>query len=191
MATRFRSPDATPPTGCYEYSLDGDTVTSRSRHDISRLTLALRAKHGLASVGDGFSYVQEYMCPYLPNGYCTQPSSVNLVKIDEVKPRTAAVFGMACVTSDVISERLAVCAQCRDQVVRGFCMGSCSGLLEWIYKGFGGRRGRLPSDVGIGVCPHDLMFGVALASLDVAAFPPRRGEMYPDACWRVKKETAL
>ena len=189
MSTRFRSRDATPPTGCYEYSVGGETVTSRSRMGISGMALALRAKHGLESVGDGFSYVEEYMCPFLPNGYCTEPSTVNPVRIEEVKVRTAAVFGMTCATSDVISERLAICAACPGHVTKGFCMGSCSGLLEWIYKGFGGRRGRLPADFGMGVCPHDLMFVVALATLDFSNYPPRRGEAYPSGCWRTQETT--
>jgi hypothetical protein len=184
MPARFRSPDATPPTGCYEYSCGGRTVTSKSRAAISRAVLELRASLGLESAGDGFAYVQEYMCPFLPNGYCTEPSSVNPLAIGDVKARTAALFAQPCDTSDVIEERLAVCVKCPAHVTRGFCMGACSGLLEWIYRGFGGRRVKLASDNGCGVCRHDAMFIVASASIH--GLPPRVGEAYPDGCWRVK-----
>lgn len=123
------------------------------------------------------------MCPYLPNGYCTQPSSVNPLEIGEVKSRTAPLFSQPCATSDVIEERLSVCAKCPRHVTKGFCMGECSGLLEWIYRGFSGRRVRLPADYGMGVCRHDAMFVVASAS--ISALPAREGEMYPDNCWRI------
>jgi hypothetical protein len=184
MSARFRSPDATPPTGCYEYSCGGRTVTARTRSAIARAALELRAAAGLESAGDGFRYVEEYMCPFLPNGYCTEPSAVNPLELGDVKARTSSLFALPCVTGDVITERLAVCSTCPAHATRGFCMGECSGLLEWIYKGFAGRRVRLPADFGSGVCRHDAMFVVASASIH--GLPPRAGEAYPGGCWRVK-----
>jgi len=188
MSLRFRSPDATPPTGCYEYGCGGRIVTARTRSAISRAVLELRSSLGLESSGDGFSYVEEYMCPYLPNGYCTGPSGINPLQIQDVKGNTSRLFSRACVTGDVIAERLAVCKGCPDHVTKGFCMGSCSGLLEWIYRGFAGRRGAIADDTGAGVCRHDAAFVVATASVAVSEYPPSKTEQYPDMCWRTSQE---
>ena len=180
MATRFKSRNATPPTGCYEYELDGVTVTSKSRFDIARKVADLRRSHGLITSGDPFAYVEEYMCPRLPNGFCSQPSKVEYIHADEVKRNTAALFHRPCVTVDVIESRLATCLSCPKHVTRGFCMG-CSGLIDWIYKGFAGRRSRLAPDQATGVCSVGLDLVAAAASIDAV---PVTGAGYPDNCWR-------
>lgn len=180
MANRFRSPNSTPPTGCYEYECGGRYITSPSRSAISRMALDLRASQGLPSVGTGIEYVMEYMCPRLPDGFCTRPSSIPYLKVEDVKAATAALFPLPLATTDVISERLRICVRCQDHVTRGFCMG-CSGFQEWIYKGFSGRRARLSEDAGAGICPHDRAFVAAVAS--VSAMPAEAG-IRPAGCWR-------
>lgn len=184
MSSRFRYRNATPPTGCYEYECGGDIVSSKSRFDICRKVTELRRAHGLLTVGDPFAYVEEYMCPRLPNGFCTKPSTVTYIKADEVKANTAALFGLPCVTTDVIEKRLSTCVTCPKHVTRGFCMG-CSGLIDWIYRGFSGRRGRMPPDAATGVCSVGLDLVAASASVDVT---PVSGDRYPEGCWRRASE---
>ena len=184
MTARFKSIDATPPNGCYEYECDGVYVSSKSRFDICRKVVSLRATRGLEIVGDPMRYVMDYMCPRLPNGFCTQPSTVKTLKADEVKAATAKLFGLPCVPVDEIQRRLEGCLSCRCHVTRGFCMG-CSGLIEWIYKGFGGRRGKLPPDSATGVCSCSLELVAASATADR---PQTADAGFPDGCWRKLQE---
>lgn len=181
MPVRFRSRNATPAGGCYEYSADGKTfVTDKSIFGISKKAVELRVALGLEIHGDPFTYVMEYMCPHLPNGFCTSPSAVKNVQADEVKAATARLFQMPCVTSEIIERRMAACVSCPRQLTRGFCMG-CSGLLDWVYRSFNGRRPRLPPDLATGVCSESLELVAASASVDRPAVP---GDRFPETCWR-------
>lgn len=184
MSVRFKTPNATPPIGCYEYECGGEYVSSRSKREICNKVSALRKALGLPVHGDPFRYVMEYMCPRMPNGFCTEPSAVQTIKGDDVKRVTARLFDQPCVTSDEIERRLTVCMSCGGHVTRGFCMG-CSGLIDWIYKGFGGRRGKLPPDSASGVCSYSLELEAASASVDRPQVP---GDAFPDNCWRKLKE---
>lgn len=182
MLSRFKSPNATPPGGCYEYAVGDAVLTAKTASEITRQALNLRQSLGLRTVGDPFLYVMDYMCPRLPNGFCTTPSSVRSVRMEEVKARTSALFTLPCVTVDLIEARLAKCISCPAHETRGFCM-SCTGLLDWICSGFGGRRRRLPPDVASGVCCVTREFSAALASVDFGDAAAPQG--LPETCWRL------
>ena len=181
MSVRFRNPRATPPGGCYEYTLQGETVSSRNRYDACRQVRDLRARHGLPTAGDGMSYLMEQMCPQLPDGFCTKPSQVRYVKAQDVKANTARLFAMRLAAADDIERRMEACVACPRQTRQGFCV-DCTGLLDWIYRGFGGRRGKLPADRALGVCLIDEVLAAAGAS--VAGLPLKPGAAYPAECWR-------
>lgn len=184
MGARFSNVNATPPGGCYEYSLDGQTLVSgRSRFDITAKARRLREAAGLPVIGDPFRYVMEYMCPRLPSGFCTTPSKVKSLRIQEVKDNTAKLFSARCATTDVIESRMVACVSCPMQTRQGFCV-DCSGLLDWMYRGYGGRRPPLPEDRILGVCACDVV--LAAAGATVAARPLTDGAEYPDACWRLQ-----
>lgn len=183
MATRFISTNATPPTGYYEYGIDGDTVNARDIVAITRLARDLRAKHGLPPATNPFRYVMEYMCRFLPNGFCTEPSSTKALRGPEVKENTRRLFKMRLEPSDVIEKRMVICSSCPKHTRRGFCV-DCTGLLEWIYRGFGTRRPQLPADRALGVCVCDEVLAAAGAS--VAGRPLTEGAEYPEGCWRVE-----
>ena len=177
----FKSKNATPPCGYYEYSVDGHKITDRSRIGICNKVLALRKSLGLPAVGDGLSYVMEYMCPYLPDGFCTSPSAVKSLKASVVKENTKGCFLGQCATSDVVERRMETCVSCPSHTTRGFCL-DCTGLLDWIYRGFGRRRGPLPADRATGVCVLDEVLVAASATL--ADREPTVGAVYPENCWR-------
>ena len=181
MSVRFQTVTATPPGGFYEYSAGGETVTARGRHDACRKVLELRRKLGLESVGDGMRYLMEYMCPRLPSGFCTKPSSVKYVRADVVKRNTAFLFGHRLAPADDIERRMEACSACPMHTREGFCV-DCTGLLDWMYRGFGGRRGKLPADRALGVCVCDETMAAATAS--TADLPPKDGVKYPAGCWR-------
>lgn len=179
---RFNSPRSTPPDGCYEYSAGGELVSSKNRNEIAKLTRDLRVKHGLPVIGDPFRYVMEYMCPSLPDGFCTAPSTVRPLRVAVVKEKTAALFPRALAINDEIERRMACCVECPKQTRRGFCV-TCTGLLDWIYRGFSGKRGKLPADAVLGVCLCDEVLAAAGAS--VASRPLSDGVEYPETCWRL------
>jgi hypothetical protein len=181
MRTLFRSINATPPCGYYEYGIDGKTVTDRSRFGICLKVKELRGSLGLTTPGDGMSFVMEYMCPFMPDGFCTKPSSVKQIKSAVVKANTGFVFGEQCASNDEIERRMETCVSCPNHTTRGFCL-DCTGLLDWIYRGFRGRRGPLPADRATGVCCLDEI--LVAASATAAGRPPRNGVEYPGNCWR-------
>jgi hypothetical protein len=184
MAVRFQSVNATPAGGCYEYGIGDEIVTAKDRAGICRQVHLLRRKHGLETSGDGFRYVMEYMCPRLPDGFCTSPSHVKYLHAGEVKERTARLFALRCATSDVIERRMETCVACDRHTRNGFCV-DCTGLLQWIYRGYAGRRGQLPADRALGVCLCDEV--LAAAGATVAERPLTEGVAYPAGCWRVAK----
>ena len=184
MRARFKSLFSTPPTGCYEYGLDGAIVSDRYKSGICAKVRSLRTSKGLETAGDGFAYVMEYMCPSMPDGFCTTPSKVKYLQAEEVKNRTAALFPLPCATLDVVNRRLATCVSCPRNIVRGFCL-TCTGLLSWIYRGYGGRRPACPADAATGACACDKMLTAAVATAD--SFPLTDGAEYPDNCWRLKE----
>jgi len=181
---RFQTVTSTPPGGFYEYELDGDRVVSRNRLDMLRQVRDLRIRKGYPVIGDGMAYVMEFMCPRLPDGFCTTPSSVRGVRVDEVKRDTALLFPSLLAASDDIERRMEVCVGCPAQTTRGFCV-ECNGLLDWLYRGFSGRRGRLPADNALGVCLCDGVMAAAGAS--VSDRPLKPGAIYPECCWRTAR----
>jgi hypothetical protein len=179
---RFRGIFTTPPTGFYEYEVEGERVQSTNRLDACTKVSDLRKKHGLPVVGDGMTYIMEYMCPRLPDGFCSQPSSVRSLAIEKVKAGTAQLFSMRVAASDVIERRLIICSACKMQTRSGFCV-DCNGLLDWMFRGFSGKRGELPPDRALGVCVCDCVMAAAGATpLDR---PLTDGETYPEGCWRI------
>lgn len=184
MAIRFSNVNATPPGGCYEYSLDGKTiVTGRSRFDITAKARKLRAEAKVETIGDPFRYVMEYMCPRLPSGFCNTPSHVKSLRVNEVKEATAKLFALRCATSDVIESRMIVCVACPCHTRQGFCV-DCSGLLDWMYRGYTGRRSPLPEDRILGVCTCDAV--LAAAGATAATRPLTVEAVYPETCWRLQ-----
>lgn len=181
MRPAFRSRFVTPPTGFYEYEVDGRRVSHRNRLEACRLVVNLRNSLGLPVIGDGMEYIMEYMCPMLPDGWCDQPSEVKTLYIDAVKKDTAQLFPLRVAASDEIERRMNVCMACKEHTRTGFCV-DCNGLLEWVYRGFAGKRGKLPSDRVMGLCRCDGVMAVANATIAERDLKP--GEKYPAECWR-------
>ena len=181
---RFRNLNATPPQGFYEYELDGVMVQDRSRFGICAKVRALRTSKGLQTTGDGLAYVMDYMCPSLPNGFCNQPSTVKVIRVQEIKAATAAMFGARLVPSDVAERRLVTCVSCPMHTRRNVCV-SCTGLISWIQRGMPGR-GALPADQASGVCLSDGV--LAAAGVSVAGRPLTEGVNYPETCWRLTEK---
>lgn len=180
---RFKSRFSSPPDGVYEYELDGERVQSRSRAEIRQKVKALRASKGLETIGDGLNYVMAWMCPRLPDGFCTEPSTVKYLSATTVREKTQQVFPLALVPSDEAERRMEYCVnECELHSRKGFCL-DCTGLVNWVLSGFKGRRGALPADRATGVCPIDETLVMASASVNAEA--PSDAQ-YPEGCWRRK-----
>ena len=181
---RFRCKMSSPPGGVYEYAVGDKIVTDRYMSGIAAKAKALRIEAGLPAEGDCFRYVMDYMCPRLPDGFCTTPSTVKYLQADKVKLRTIPLFSLPCATADVVDKRLMACVACPHNIKRGFCV-TCTGLLTWVYRGFGGRRPGLPGDQATGACAVDEVMVAAAVSVDGA--PLREDAVYPPGCWRDKE----
>jgi hypothetical protein len=181
VRNRFKSPNYRPDDGWYWYT-DGEVeLRDMTRYGITlKVASHLRAK-GVRPPPDPFVLVMDCMCPHLPNGVCREPSAVKHVSMNEIKANTVKFFGRPAAAYDVISDRLSKCHTCA-QHDRRFCPG-CTGLPEWVSRGFGGARKPLPADLASGVCKLDctLVSGAATPD-DVTPF--RLGEEAPDGCWR-------
>mgnify|MGYP000851320229 FL=1 len=174
----------TPPGGLYEYELDGVLVQDRSRFGIAAKVRNLRASKGLQTVGDGFEYAMDWMCPRLPDGVCNEPSTVKAPDIRAIKENTTLLFGSRLAPSDVAERRLEICIRCPAHTRRGVCV-DCTGLIDWVRKGMPGR-GTLPADQASGACLCDNVLSAAGAS--AASRPLTAGAEYPEGCWRTKED---
>lgn len=182
---RFKSIHSTPPGGWYEYAVEGEVIRDRSRFRIAAAANKLRAKYGLSQSHDPFQFVMEYMCPRLPDGFCSEPSSVRTIRAAEVKLNSAPLMKLPCETYDAIEKRIVKCVECPKHRTQGFCM-DCTGILTWVYREYGTRRPQLSIDHMTGVCECELALTVVSAS--VAGRPPVDGVQYPEGCWRTAKE---
>lgn len=181
MANRFKSRDYRPDDGWYWYT-DGDVeIRDTTRFGITNKVEAYLRSRGEAPPPDPFALVMECMCPHLPDGVCTDPSTVKRVTMREVKGNSGKFFGKPAATNDEIARRLSICHSCPLHD-RKFCPG-CSGLPEWVSLGFGGTRKPLPADLASGVCKADNTL-ISAAATPAGVTPFKLGEEAPDGCWR-------
>lgn len=187
MALFFKYRNASPPDGWYEYAIGDEVARERNRFDICRRVREMHEARGLPVFGDGFTHVMEYMCPRLPDGFCNKPSNLpKPLMAAEVKERTVPLFYRPIVPSDAIERRLETCVRCPAHTRRGFC-ADCSGIIDWMLRGFGGRRGKVPADNASGVCYAERVMAAALASVDAQ---PRDDVQYPEGCWLLAEKQA-
>jgi hypothetical protein len=107
-----------------------------------------------------------------------------MLQASVVKERTKMLFGMQLLPADEIERKMEICVACPQHTRRSVCW-DCTGLGDWVLRGFGGRRGRLPADRATGVCLADGVLTAASAS--VVARPRLADTEYPSGCWRLKE----
>lgn len=169
-----------PPGGLYSYEFEGQCVTARTYAEFSAKVLDLHKRVGKPIVGDVDRVIAEYLCPRLPDGYCSKPSAVKLLSIDDIKSKAYVYFTKPVLPRDTIESRLGVCANCPCNS-RTVCL-SCTGLDSWIRVNFRNQRDRLPLDAGVGVCTCAGTLAAVVATVDVsgeAVWPNT-----PPVCWR-------
>jgi hypothetical protein len=180
MATpMFKSTMCPVPGGTFWYELNGEHVEAREWHDMRRLVSALMAKHGVKGSPD--LAVAAQMCPELPAWYCTTGGRP-VLRAQELRDNAKRYFGMNLVPYPEMARRLAICRAC-PRHTRKYCL-TCTGHLQWLLAGFGGRRERLPDDSLSGTCEAAKTFEVAVTSVDG---PLPEWEDVPATCWRNQK----
>lgn len=176
---RFKSVDYYPPDGWYFYKDEHGEVRERSKLATIMAMRRLFTESGRKVPYDPMVLVMEYMCPFLPDGTCTEPSDVKVTTLAQVQDNTRRFFGKSVAPYDVIEKRLLQCQVCPKHD-KSFCPG-CTSYPQWINSGFRGKRKPLPVDEACGVCVVDQTMVSAAASV---ADPDSLGEEAPDGCWR-------
>ncbi len=180
MSARFVNHDYLPPGGKFWFDDGPVHIETRSRFEMTNAIRTYLRKTGQPVPHDPFDLAMACMCPHLPDGVCDKPSGVKIVRMDEVKDNTRKLFRPCPQAAyDDISARLATCHSCPEHD-RNFCPG-CTGLPEWISRGFGGDRRPVPADLASGICKRDHVLVSAAAT---PADPAKLGEGAPNGCWR-------
>lgn len=177
---RFRHYHSDPPGGVYFFAIGDDYVESRSRAEIKDMAIAVYKKHGKVPPFDVFECVMEYMCPKMPDGFCTGPSTETAVSVSIIKENTRQLFRKKVADPIVIRERLHTCLSCPENS-RAVCP-SCCGLTDWVVRNMTGRT-RIPADEFAFVCGPAQAFVSALVT---AEDPGPAPEGCHKDCWRLK-----
>lgn len=175
----FTSRFVPPPGGEYFFEYGNESFKTRSYEDAIRKTADILRRHGIAKYPP--SVLAEYMCPYMPDGFCTKDYGNKVFTLEKQKAAAAEYFRLPVVPYDVVESRISTCLNCPKHS-RTFCL-SCTGGLEWIRSGFRGARRLLPVDKYTGTCTCAGTFVSVIASVEAGALP-QWGETPPTGCWR-------
>lgn len=178
----FRSKFVPPPGGEYFFQLGNDSFRVRSYHEAERRTREIMAKHGVQ--GYPPEVLAKFMCPYMPDGYCTENFGNRVFTMDKQKDAALKYFSLPLEAYDVVEKRLDRCLVCPKHS-RTFCL-SCVGGLDWIRSMFRQARRILPVDRYAGTCTCAGTFASVVASIKTDALPGW-GEDVPESCWRNDK----
>lgn len=183
MSIAFNNKFATPPGGLYVYELNGQVVSHRSVLMMEALIRELHAKFGIPLTKAPEYLLAEQMCPQLPNGFCSKAVGIRRYDINECRANALPYYTKPMATRDVIEQRLAYCVSCpkNDRMI---CL-TCTGLIDEVKRGFGGRREKLPQDAAVSVCLCAKTLGAVVSSVEYTADDPV-WEGTPDTCWRKK-----
>jgi hypothetical protein len=178
---RLLNPFTRPPSGQYEYSIGDQCVTARSYYEFTHRVVELHNRLKVAMTEDVDTTIARYLCPRLPDGYCSQPSAVKMISIDAIKAKAYPYFTKKIEPRDTIESRLSICANCPCNS-RSVCL-SCTGLDSWIRLNFRSQRDRMPQDAGVGVCLCAETLAAVVATVAYSADEPVWNNT-PDTCWR-------
>lgn len=176
----FASRFIPPPGGEYFFEYEGESFRTRDYEDAIRKTRDIMARHGRATAYAP-SVLAEFMCPYMPDGFCTKNYGNKRFTVDEAREAAMPYFKLPVVPFDEIERRMLVCQRCPKRS-RTFCV-SCLGVLPWMQSLFRGARRLMPIDRYSGVCGCAGTFDAVVSSVDAEALPAWKEEP-PDTCWR-------
>lgn len=175
---RFKSVMTPPPGGKFFYEINGERVEAPSWVEMYPKARELMIKNGVT--GPVEWAVATYMCPFMPDWYCSGVSGRTVVRDKEAWANSEVYFRGDLVTHDIISSRLRICAKCKAHSREGVCL-TCTGGLARILATFRGRRPKVLEDELSGVCTVARAYESVMASVECE---PLTGESVPEGCWR-------
>ena len=171
---------STPPGGEWFFEHGGERISAPTWFTFLLKMKDLMARHGIE--GTPLDVAAAFMCPQMPEWFCTS-GGVKVTSSDRAKANAKPYFGMYVSTPTDVASRLSACARCpRHQ--RTVCL-TCTGVLDWIARSFGGRRPRLPEDRMSGICSCAETYESVVASVDPRGLPEWKD--VPDCCWRNRR----
>lgn len=175
--SRFRSKMTPPPGGKFFYEAGGERVEAHTWLEMEPKAQALMRRHGV----EGFveDAVAAYMCPHMPDWYCSGESSRHVTTVRDARRNAQQYYSRNLVTFDRLSARMRACHDC-PMHERDVCL-TCTGILRDIMASFGGRRVKVPEDSMSGVCRCAKTFEAVVASVEHEGDP---WEGVPETCWR-------
>lgn len=174
---RFKSKMTPPPGGKFFLEVDGDRVEAHTWLEMLPKVQALMARHNIGGFAEDL--VANYMCPYMPDWYCTGHVGHSVTTVHDARKNAAQYYSRNLVTFDRLSERMRICHDCPKHE-RDICL-TCTGILHNIMVSFGGKRVKVPEDLMSGVCGCAKTFEAVIASVEHDGDP---WEGAPDTCWR-------
>lgn len=170
-----------PPGGMYFYAVETDSgdIVRFSERSSTALVSAVRSwlvDNGRPVPADLWAVCQDYMCPFLPKGFCPGSSGTTVLSAPELKKRAFPFLRGRVAIPGLIKDRLTVCVGCPKND-RNICT-ACTGLIAWALSSLG--RSRIAMDDYAGVCKCDGLMVTVAVSL---AEPPKLNTC-PAECWR-------
>jgi len=183
---RFVNSTIVPPGGRYFYETP-DTKCFFKEPTMSGLLRAIDKHYrdsGILVPPSLSELVEEYMCKYLPSGFCTgKPSGDRkIMGLSEIKEKTLKAIRTADTRAPVgdVKERAAICGNCPKNN-RSMCP-SCIGLVGWAERQVGTQF--VNGEKWLGVCEVDAVALPAKIHLNNAEDDV---SSHPDHCWKHKK----
>ena len=173
----FRSIMSTPPGGEWFFEHGGERVSAPTWFTFLPKLKGLMARHGLK--GAPLDVAAAYMCPHMPSWFC-DAGGVKVTSSERARENARQYFRMHVSNPRDIAARLAACAAC-PMHRRTVCL-TCTGVIDWTVRSFGGRRPRLPEDRMSGMCGCAETYESVVASVDPRELPVWDG--VPGSCWR-------
>lgn len=194
--SRFRVPYLVPPGRVWFYLLPDKTLLE-TRAGMDDLVRKIRDWYGehdpehLPSEADAEVWVQEYMCGFLPEGFCDAPPAHPMPDYFTVAESTRRIAEYAERTNKYghvlepeLDRRASACMHCPRHVLH-FCL-SCRGILSMFERQLAGqisRYNRILRVCGVHVAAIPVMLHADPDAIrDCHPSLLKYGE-YPEGCW--------
>lgn len=183
MSVRFTSIHNPSPVGRWFYEVGGERVEGPTWYAIQHRVEDMMARHGVT--GNPEEVVAAYMCPQMPEWFCRsdEPDNPDVVRRQEALDKAVPYFNRPVVPPMEIERRIEICRRCPKH--QGSICLTCTGILDWINRGFGGRRVSVDMDKVSRTCSVARTFESVVATVDFGSEPPPDGT--PPNCWRNEK----
>lgn len=194
---KFRNDMAVPPGGVYFYAVETATgpvhFEAPHMHLLTGKIIRFCNVNSLPVPGNLEATIQAYMCPRIPDGFCTTPGSkesipgLTLAKVKDftrlIATRAFARATVFLVPQDEAERRAKICVECPKNSSQDCTV--CHGLLQLVRQLVGRRETKYDAYLGtcaLCSCLLRVKVHVSAEALRVATQPPERSQLPPN-CW--------